>query len=116
MRKDKRKSLKEQEQERKEHEEWGRLRKQGMMKFILKHGVWFYGLPLGLAIVVMYDLSDDGWIISKTIIGSIIAGIVYGHILGTIYGVIVWRIREKKWNRTIRLGDLTNISGYKSPK
>lgn len=76
---------------------WKTLRKKGFINFVLKYGILYYGLPLGLLIGFFNELINGYTPIS--LVFSTIAGTLYGIILGITLGTLFWVYYENKWKK-----------------
>ncbi|MCT4595705.1 MAG: hypothetical protein N4A57_15765 [Anaeromicrobium sp.] len=86
---------------KKEFNKWKEISKNGKVRFILQYGILYQGIPLGLVIVFVQAIRDEGivvvfndWI---SVASCIMIGIIYGVLLGTIYGTVQWSVNRKKW-------------------
>ncbi|MBM7615962.1 hypothetical protein [Alkaliphilus hydrothermalis] len=89
----------------KQLDRWRKIREKGKVKYILQHGILYWGIPMGIFIVFFSTIKDDGiqyfssWIIIAV---HFIIGILYGLIIGTVYGSFSWRLNEKEWLKKIK--------------
>ncbi|WDV46678.1 hypothetical protein PV797_03050 [Clostridiaceae bacterium M8S5] len=64
------------------------------MKYIIKFGVFLYGIPLGAVIRLFIDITKRGLSLDCSLFFSIIAGSIFGMLHGLIYGFVSWYLKE----------------------
>ena len=68
-------------------------------KFILRYGILYWGMPMGICIVFLSMIIKEGlaglndW---ANVASCIMVGIIYGILIGAVYGVMKWSRKEKK--------------------
>jgi len=83
----------------KEIAKWRKIREEGGLRYILLHGVLYYGIPLAFIISLISSARNIGFTAifsGKVLIGSLVTSIWLGSIIGVLYGLITWSINNKK--------------------
>lgn len=70
---------------------WVEIREAGKMKYVLKYGVLFYGLPVGF---VFFIFNYWGTPISN-LLPQILISLIVWPLMGFVYGLITWKTNEK---------------------
>lgn len=88
---------------------WEKTRAQGKRAYILKNGMLYFGLPLGILSAFMNrflenSYSFDGYF-NGELLGEMIArGLFFFLITGPLFGLITWHLNEKNYKKTIEKG------------
>lgn len=76
-----------------------RKRHLGKYKYVFKHGMLMFGIPLGIIILVVSSMKNEGLDLFNnwaSILSCIIVGVIYGSLIGIIHGHISWSLNEKQ--------------------
>jgi len=71
----------------------------GRKRFIVRYGICYWGIPVGLFMVLF-----NGWQRGFSIIYVVSAAIIW-PIAGWVYGAIIWRKSEEKYRHLITTGE-----------
>ncbi|MCR2807985.1 hypothetical protein [Paenibacillus soyae] len=81
---------------------WERIRSKGKLRYVLKYGMLYFGLPLGIMASLVQRLIRNSFsfdsFLTMELIGDLIGrGLFYMVFAGGIYGTFSWNSYEKKF-------------------
>ena len=85
-----------------EYKRWSKIREKGKLRYILKYGILFWGIPTGIIAGIIINFLEMGFSLSvfKQIefYSELIARMLFfGLFGGPLYGIITWIGKERKW-------------------
>ena len=71
----------------------------GRKRFIVRYGILYWGIPVGL-LMLLFNVWQRGFSIIHVVVSAII-----WPIAGWVYGAIIWRKSEVKYRQLIVTGE-----------
>ena len=79
---------------------WEIMRKLGKRKYIIKYGIFFWGIPMAILGILLQYFFQSTYRNSQTIIINVFLTIIIFLLGGLLYGLFMWTYLEKQYSKS----------------
>ena len=79
---------------------WGVMHKLGKRKYILKYGIFFWGIPMAILGILLQYVFNNTYRNTQIIIINFFITIIIFLLGGLLYGLIMWTYFERQYSKT----------------